>query len=56
MTADVSVVVRVDPRTGDMTRIVGVYTNPALARRVTLRTNNSILITGPIDREWGRPK
>jgi len=56
MTADVSVVVRVDPITGDMTRIVGVYTNPALARRVCLRSNNAIVLAGPVDREWGRPK
>ena len=54
--SDVSVVVRVNPQTGDITRVVGVYTNPALARRVCLRRNNSIVLAGPIDREWGRPK
>jgi len=52
----VHVVVRVNPRTGDITAVLGVFTEGALARKVSLRRANSIVLAGPPDREWGRPR
>lgn len=55
-TAAAHVVVKVNPRTGDITQVLGVFTDGALARKVSLRRNNTIVISGPPNREWSAPK
>ena len=38
------------------TKVVGVYDDQALARRVVARHPDRWALTGPINREWGKPK
>lgn len=41
---------------GQEPRVVGVFTDRALAARVTGRRPNRVILAGPADREWGRPR